>query len=194
MNNKLDCYFQNDIDLNIQENPITVLATLTAHSNSGVVPTGSCVGSNHVQHVPAHFNSEWLNWNRRGCYVWPVKLDNSGFTYRTRHGKDPEGGGGIEDIMRSHISKWIVETVKEAYTGADKDRVTAHEERVLSASWVYNCRVALPDILSAAYRRLLGVFQNSYLRDMASIADGMSTLGPVVVAQQVVDPGHLPRP
>ena len=29
---------------------------------------------------------------------------------------------------------------------------------------------------------------------MASIADGMSTLGPVVVAQQVVDPGHLLPP
>ena len=41
------------------------------------------------------------------------------------------------------------------------------------------------------YWRSSGVFQNSYLRDMASIADGMSTLGPVVVAQQVVDPGHL---
>ena len=36
--------------------------------------------------------------------------------------------------------------------------------------------------------------QNSYLRDMACIVDGMSTLDPVVVAQQVVDPGHLLQP
>ena len=41
---------------------------------------------------------------------------------------------------------------------------------------------------------LTGVFQNSYLQDVACIADGMSTLGPVVVAQQVVDPGHLHPP
>ena len=41
---------------------------------------------------------------------------------------------------------------------------------------------------------VIWVFQNSYLRDMACIADGMSTLGPVVVAQQVVDPGHLHPP
>ena len=102
----------------------------------------------------------------------------------------------IRDIMRSHISRWIVETVKEAYTQADRefDRVTAHEVRALSASWTYNCQVALPDILSAAFWRSSGVFQNSYLRDMACIADGMSTLGPVVVAQQVVDPGHLHPP
>ena len=87
----------------------------------------------------------------------------------------------IRDIMRSHISRWIVETVKEAYTQADRryDLVTAHEVRALSASWAYNCQVALPDILSAAFWRSSGVFQNSYLRDMACIADGMSTLGPV---------------
>ena len=103
----------------------------------------------------------------------------------------------IRDIMRSHISRWIVETVKEAYTQADRqyDCVTGHEVRALSASWAYNCQVALPDILSAAFWRSSGVFQNSYLRDMACVAEGMSTLGPVVVAQHVVDPGYLhPHP
>ena len=102
----------------------------------------------------------------------------------------------IRDIIRSHISRWIVETVKEAYTEADRqyDRVTAHEVRALSASWAYNCQVALPDILSAAFWRSSGVFQNSYLRDMACVAEGMSTLSPVVVAQHVVDPGHLHPP
>ena len=102
----------------------------------------------------------------------------------------------IRDIMRSHISRWIVETVKEAYTQADPqyDRVTAHEVRALSASWAYNCQVALPDILAAAFWRSSGVFQNSYLHDMACVAEGMLTLGPVVVAQHVVDPGHLHPP
>ena len=64
----------------------------------------------------------------------------------------------IRDIMRSHISRWIMETVKEAYAQADReyDRVTAHEVRALSASWAYNCQVALPDILSAAFWGHLG--------------------------------------
>ena len=50
----------------------------------------------------------------------------------------------IRDIMRSHISRWIVETVKEAYTRAERvyDQVTAHEVRALSASWAYNCQFA----------------------------------------------------
>ena len=62
--------------------------------------------------------------------------------------------------QRRHISRCIVETVKEVYTRADREynRVTA-----LSASWAYNCQVALPDILSAAFWRSSGVLQNSYL-------------------------------
>ena len=97
----------------------------------------------------------------------------------------------IRDIMRSHI-------IKEAYAytraDIDYDQVTTHEVRALSASCAYNCQVTLPGgILSAAFWRSSGIFQNSYLWDMACIADGMSTLDPVVVAQ-VMDPGHLPPP
>ena len=145
----------------------------------------------------AHLNP--TEAERMLCLVRQLKL-------YIRDSERIRGGGGqrmfihrnrnIRDIMRSHISRWIVETVKEAYIQADReyDRVTAHEVRALSASWAYNCQVALPDILSAVFWRSSGVFQNSYLRDMACIADGMLTLGPVVVAQQAVDSGHLHPP
>ena len=152
----------------------------------------------------------WVDHGTRDC---PLESDGTGENAMFREtvealhtglGKNPGGrqrmfihwNRSIRDIMRSPISRWIMETVKEAYTQADRqyDRVTAHEVRALSASWAYNCLVALPDILSAAFWRSSGVFQNSYLRDMACIADGMSTLGPVVVAQHVVDPGHLHPP
>ena len=140
-----------------------------------------------------------------GCPNWPVMrvpqfiaLQRNELKLYIRDSERIRGGRqqmfihwnrSIRDIMRSIISRWIVETVKEAYTQVDRqyDRVTAHEVRALSASW-------LPDILSAAFWRSSGVFQNSYLRNMACIADGMSTLGPVVVAQHVVDPGHLHPP
>ena len=152
-------------------------------------------------------------WVDHGTGDCPLESDGTGENAMSRETvealhtglwKNPGGRQGmfihwncsIRDIMRSHISRWIVETVKEAYTPADcqYDRVTAHEVRALSASWAYNCQVALPDILSAAFWRSSGVFQNWYLHDMACIADGMSTLGPVVVAQHVVDPGHLHPP
>ena len=152
-------------------------------------------------------------WMDHGTWDCPLESDGTGGNVMSHAAaealhtglwKNPGGPArmfihwnrSIRDIMRSHISRWIVETVKEAYTQADcqYDRVTAHEVRALSASWAYNCQVALPDILSAAFWRSSGVFQNSYLRDMACIAEGLSTLGPVVVAQHVVDPGHLHPP
>ena len=142
-----------------------------------------------------------LNPSEGGRMLCPVSdSENSTKGLRKNPGGDQRmfvhWNRNIRDIMRSHISRWIVETVKEAYTQADRefDRVTAHEVRALSASWAYNCQVALSDILSAAFWRSSRVFQNSYLRDMACVADGMSTLGPVVVAQQVMDPGHLHPP
>ena len=59
----------------------------------------------------------------------------------------------LRDNMGSHISRWIMETVKEAYTRADRDydQLTALEVRALSASWAFNYQVALPDILSASF-------------------------------------------
>ena len=98
----------------------------------------------------------------------------------------------IEDISRAHVSRWIVETVKEAYDRADLDvdRVTAHEVRAISASWAYLNQIPLDHILSAAFWRSQGVFQRHYLRDLTNTTGGMSTLGPVVAAQSIV---HLPH-
>ena len=66
--------------------------------------------------------ASWIQWNRRECYV---PLDSWSSSYGTL--KESGGGGGqsayvhnwkcsFRDIMRSHVSRWIVETVKEAYT------------------------------------------------------------------------------
>ena len=113
--------------------------------------------------------------------------------------KDSGGGGRtrlllhwdplIDDIQRTHVSRWLVEVVKEAYTRADleyDDDIRAHELRAIASSWAYVNQVRLEDILAAASWRSSGVFQGSYLRDMSSIADGMATLGPIVAAQHVV--------
>ena len=67
--------------------------------------------------------------------------------------------------------------------------VTAHKVRAIATSWAYYNQVGLPDIMAVAFWRPPGVFQNSYLRDLASSANGLYTLGPIIVAaQQVVLP------
>ena len=75
----------------------------------------------------------------------------------------------IRDIMRSHISRWIMETVKEAYTWAEMgvQPSYSHELRALSASWAYNCQVVLPDILS---------HNKSWIQDIFSHLHGLHDL------------------
>ena len=87
----------------------------------------------------------WMDHRALDC---PLESDRTGETAVSREtvealhtglGKNPGGrqhmfmhcNRNIRDIMRSHISRWIVETVKKAYTQADPeyDRVTAHEVR-----------------------------------------------------------------
>ena len=80
--------------------------------------------------------------------------------------------------------------VREAYERAGREAPSgvSHELRALSASWAYRCHVSLPEIKSALYWKSDGVFQDYYLRDMSSTADGMSRLGPVVAAGTVITP------
>ena len=70
----------------------------------------------------------------------------------------------------------------------------AHEVRALAASWAYSSQLTLPDTLSTAFWKSSRVFQNAYLRDMASITQGMATLGLVVVVQHAVASGPLHPP
>ena len=85
-------------------------------------------------------------------------------------------------------STTALSALKTAYQSNDQDipeRVTAHELRALASSWVYTCHIALEDIFSAAFWRSSGVFRRNDLRNLASIAGAMSTLGPVVAAQHI---------
>ena len=61
----------------------------------------------------------------------------------------------IIDISRAHVSRWIVETIKEAYNRADLDldRVRAHEVRAISSSWAYLNQIPLDNVLAAAFWR-----------------------------------------
>ena len=98
----------------------------------------------------------------------------------------------MTDISQAHISRWIVLAVKRTYDEADinYENVTAHEVRAIATSWAYANQVAMEDIMAAAFWRSSGVFQNSYLRDLTSMTDGIYSLGPIVVAQQVIPTPH----
>ena len=126
-------------------------------------------------------------WMDHGTWDCPLESDGTGENAMPREAvealhmglwKNPGGLSVHVHTLEPQHQRYHEEPHKPMDRGdcqADHqyDRVTAHEVRALSASWGYNCLVALPDILSVAFWRSSGVFQNSYLCDMACIAEGM---------------------
>ena len=158
----------------------------------------------------------WMDHRARDC---PLESDGSGenavscLTIETLHmgfWKNLGGGGGMSaDVytLESQHQRYYEEPHKPMDRGDCQGslhsswlRIWPSDGTMRSEPFQHHGRttVRLPFLTSCQRHfggHLGGVFQNLYLRDMACIADGMSTLGPVVVAQHlVVDPGHLHPP
>jgi hypothetical protein len=101
--------------------------------------------------------------------------------------------GYSKDIPPATISRWIVSTIKLAYqlTGNSQSllrlsSISGHEVRALATSWATCKGVTLQEIMQAVEWKSHTLFSQFYLGDCCTLADGMSTLGPVVAANSVV--------
>jgi hypothetical protein len=101
--------------------------------------------------------------------------------------------GYSKGIAPATISRWIVSTIKLAYqlTGNSQSllrisSISAHEVKALAISWATFKGVTLQEIMQAVERKSHTVFSQFYLRVCWTLADGMSTLGPVVAATSLV--------
>ena len=95
----------------------------------------------------------------------------------------------MSDIKVTHISRWIVKCITDAYNkeGLDMpDKVRAHELRALAGSWAHWSGISVEDIKQSLCWRSSGVFQNSYLRNLSEVADGLHRLSPLVAAGSLV--------
>ena len=98
---------------------------------------------------------------------------------------------GHENISAESVSRWIVEVVKTAYDSASDQtkalfKVKAHEVRALSSSWALTHGVAFESIMSAAFWHGQNTFADFYLRTLATQLDQLYSLGPIVVAQNII--------
>ena len=99
------------------------------------------------------------------------------------------------EVSLTTVSRWIKQVVVSALKSAAQDpaalalhQVRAHDLRALAASWAGFNEVSLDEICKACFWKNQGVFQDRYLKDMTSSADGLYTLGGLVVAHTVVNP------
>jgi hypothetical protein len=96
-----------------------------------------------------------------------------------------------KEIGKDSVSVWIRKVIQKAYEHhTEEDKVVlkykAHDLRALAASWAFHNSVALVDVMNACTWKRHSTFSEFYLRDMASQADDLYQLGPLIVAQHKV--------
>ena len=102
--------------------------------------------------------------------------------------------GHTSDIRPATLSSWLKQTILLCYKQADQQaldfvQVKAHDIRAFVASKAFYGGVSVDQIMQACHWKAHNTFTNFYLKDLTwSDNDNNMYLGPVVAAQQVLDP------
>ena len=102
--------------------------------------------------------------------------------------------GHTPDIRPATLSSWLKQTILHCYKQEDQQaldlvQVKAHDIRAFTASKAFYGGVSVDQIMQACHWKAHNTFTNFYLKDLTwSDNDNKMYLGPVVVAQQVLDP------
>ena len=102
--------------------------------------------------------------------------------------------GHTSDIRPATLSSWLKQTILLCYKQADQQaldlvQVKAHDIRAFAASKAFYGGVSVNQIMQACHWKAHNTFTNFYLKDLTwSDTDNNMYLGPVVAAQQVLDP------
>ena len=102
--------------------------------------------------------------------------------------------GHTSDIRPATLSSWLKQTILLCYKQADQQaldlvQVQAHDIRAFAASKAFYGGVSVDQIMQAYHQKAHNTFTNFYLKDLTwSDNDNNLYLGPVVAAQQVLDP------
>lgn len=137
-----------------------------------------------------------LPLDRAMCPVRALKIYLARTT-KLRHGKEllfvSYQAQHKVDISPQTVSAWIKKLLQQVHAEPHKDAVsfvgrTTHEVRALAASLAFTSHSGLDAVLSACSWKGSNVFLKYYLKDMTVVRDGLSALGPVVAAQQVIPP------
>ena len=101
--------------------------------------------------------------------------------------------GPTSDIRPATLSSWLKQTILLCYKQADQQaldlvQVKAHDITAFAASKAFYGGVSVDQILQACHWKAHNTFTNFYLKDLTWSDDNNLYLGPVVAAQQVLDP------
>ena len=103
------------------------------------------------------------------------------------------------DIRPATLSSWLKQTILLCYKQADQQaldlfQVKVHDIRAFAASEAFYGGVSLDQIMQTCHWKARNTFTNFYLKDLTwSDNDNNMYLGPVVAAQEVLDPSYQTR-
>ncbi|CAG2215354.1 unnamed protein product [Mytilus edulis] len=100
---------------------------------------------------------------------------------------------GKQDLSAKTISTWICKTIQLAYSFSNEEllnsmHVKAHDVTAISISWALFNNASLEEVLSAGFWRTENSFISHYLQSLATQAQSLYSLGPLVSAKRVVFP------
>ena len=135
--------------------------------------------------------------DRTLCLVWVLR-------YHMVRTKDLRGSrsllfisfkkGHTSDIRPAILSSWLKQTILLCYKQADQQaldlvQVKAHDIRAFVAFKAFYGGVSVDQIMQACHWKAHNTFTNFYLKDLTWSDNNKNMyLGPVVVAQQILDP------
>ena len=102
--------------------------------------------------------------------------------------------GHTSDIKLATLSSWLKQTILLCYKQADQQaldmvQVKAYDIRAFAASKAFYSGVSVDQIMQACHWKAHNTLTNFYLKDLTwSDNDNNMYLGPIVAAQQVLDP------
>ena len=96
-------------------------------------------------------------------------------------------------ISKNTVSFWIRSVIKSAYQEAPQSdlklwKVSAHEVRAIATSLLFKQNASVKEVMNAASWRSRSTFVAFYLRDLGHQYLDVSSLGPFVAAQAVIQP------
>ena len=97
------------------------------------------------------------------------------------------------DICKNTISGWVRNLLCKCYEEPHEGSISmsntrTHELRALSASLAFRGNIDMEDIMVSCSWRSHSTFSSFYLRDVSAVQGQLYTLGPLVVAQSVIQP------
>ena len=96
------------------------------------------------------------------------------------------------EIHVNTLSAWVKKLIKWIYANANEQQLqlsstSTHEARAVSASLAFQATFSMQEVMQACVWKAHTTFTDYYLRDMSYIMDELFTLGPLVMAGQVIN-------